>query len=1098
MKNKHGTTAVPQAQNDFLIPRRAVFGFVPLILLGPSLLVEGAEALVGADVSELPTGDLKRGIIDLQFRRSTDLVLIRFRFRNAQWKNGGIERLHPGHPLTVTAQLSPQHLNEQAILYSDTSWTGPPVWSALARPSRIAFDIPHGRLEIARADLLNWDHWRERRVEPLLPLGQIQEPSLDQTAIELPANLILSPDPGSNWSPSAGGRVPHVISVDYHAAGGRSEKGRRFELWHLRLLSATERKRLWSLDPTPLTSLQKPMVRAVWSDFFPSPCGHEIEPCPVPAPDTVLTGLSKNDRRQIVMLSHADEYFQSAKTVEDYDGGFDSRIGVDTLALSSPGGWLNLKKHWDTRNLVNPQTDLTDWTNKTELGRDSFAQTQYAAYLYPFGFHVTVVKTTFRDNLDYPAPGAATSVALLRQFVSIRFVDRAISILDPHLVFTEIATAEPETPHLTLPRWDTDGYCWPLLEGTQEIYSFPFTATDVTGQTHRFSAPQLVVDQNTLAQHSIPTLDAIETLYYRGGETPPLRRRPFYSQNVSFMQVGTNDNRSATVPVLDILLAASRDPKPNVALRAPFIPFLDSLRVTLPAGFAVRSSSSSASSPPAFPSSAWFRPMAATDSTPAGQNVNQVFLVRDPAQLYDPIVPANRLEIQVIYDSRAADIGGLAVPNITVGGFSPSGPFGWTPWTVATVVSDPRPPYDPTQIPIPSFAAGTFDPLEYFGPVINGFQDAAILGVNLSDVLATIIGAAAASLPVLQTLITPTGQTYLFSWKTSALKSSLAFLTFSDSSLQLNGEVDVDLTGAEIDFSSSGELTDFTIYLNLDVVGTISFHFQSITFQQKRGAATSFQVSPPSISLSGALNFVNDLLDGIQGDFANLLGLNSDALAISSSGLTYSLPSISVPDIALGALDISNLSFNSTVTVPFTSGQEAQVSFNFGKAESPFTITVLGLGGGGSLDIAAQTTRINSLEISLLFGGEVSIDLGIIQGSAHVFVGIIYASQLQTTGQILNSVTAYIDAGVSVSIPVLIGASVDVQLSLTYVDSSPPKFYGVAQVTVEIEILYVPTWVTESWPWTIEGGGGSSSSNSMSEEAAAELWNAYLIADGEG
>jgi hypothetical protein len=158
----------------------------------------------------------------------------------------------------------------------------------------------------------------------------------------------------------------------------------------------------------------------------------------------------------------------------------------------------------------------------------------------------------------------------------------------------------------------------------------------------------------------------------------------------------------------------------------------------------------------------------------------------------------------------------------------------------------------------------------------------------------------------------------------------------------------------------------------------------------------------------------------------------------------------------------------------------------------------LGLGGGGSLDIAAQTTRINLLEISLLFGGEVSIDLGIIQGSAHVFVGIIYASQLQTTGQILNSVTAYIDAGVSVSIPVLIGASVDVQLSLTYVASSPPQFYGVAQVTVEVEILYVPTWVTESWPWSIEGGGSSSSSSSMSEEAAAELWNAYLIADGEG
>jgi hypothetical protein len=838
----------------FLLSRRRVLWLLPGIAAFTSRLP--ASPLTGstANVSVLASSDQANGIIDLQYRRTADFALIRFRFLNARWKNRRtIEARDRSKPLLVAAWFAPQHLQEQAIPVSNP-WSGPPVWCAFSGRSRIGFDIPGGILNVSDRAILQWQRWRERRVDPLLPIANMSEPRIDETAIELPTGLSLSPDPTSDWVPSASGDGPLEINVAY-GAGGNVSHASRTELWHVSLLSKVQRDLIRRHDPKKISSLEKPMIRAVWSN-------DRVQP-----PHGVDVALTAQDRRDIVYLSHSDEYFQSASSDAIYDAGKDSRIATDALALSAMGGWLNLRKYWDTSPFQNVTTQLSAWTNRTELGRDSFVQKQYLAYLYPLGFHVIVVVTTYRDF--EVAAGSTLGVALLRQDVRISFRDRAISNQDPHLVFTEVSAQVAETP-IIVEKFlsSSNSIFWPCVPGTGTPYEFAFTTTDAAGNAQQFTAPQLVVYELALESNTGATLQLLEDEYYRGPWST-LRRRPFGGRPVSFVSNALSPtDRSATLPVLDLLLAASRDYNwsgvnaQQIQAKAPFTPFLDSLHVALAGGFVVRSSTD-LPVPQGPQQTTWCRPYCPNGPLVANprpfSNPNNVFLVRDPAQFGNLTQ-----EIQISYDARAAGIGGLALPNITVGGFGVTGPFGWAPGTwanplPAAAATDPRPPYDPGIVPIPIFPTGLLNPADYFTNLVEGVaQSSVLLGVQLNALLAIInngpSGAAPIDvLPVFKTTADDSGTTYSFSWITSAFAAggpASTLVTHADSILRMSAVMNVGSTGQVSDFSASGELTDFAINLNLGTVGAISFAFQSITFTQQGAGTPTFSLSPPAVSLS--------------------------------------------------------------------------------------------------------------------------------------------------------------------------------------------------------------------------------------------------------
>ena len=1093
---------------SLLVPRRTMFWVLPGLAAGASSLYGFGEGASASDISNPTAAGSLSDTIDIVYRRPNDFALICFRFRNAKWRDPTtIETANHALPLSVTALFSPQHLAEQAIPDS-MSWPGTSVWSSLSGLSRIGFEIPKGIFDFSTEDLLNWSGWKERRVNPLYPLKDIQSgaaaPRTDQTAIELPSRLLLSPDLGAIWVPSANSADTITSSVAYRAQHGTIH-GKRSELWHLRLISATEALRIRSHDPTPLTSLEKSMVRAVWSDSYPPPCvaGGAVV-CPPDPPAVDLTSLTKDNRSDMVKLSHAQEYAQTATNDSDFDRGADSRIAIDTMALSAAGGWLNLVKHWDTSALASTDTALVGWINRTELGRDSFVQTETAAYLYPFGFHVVVVTTTYRDIVQNVSDPTA-SVALLRQFLTIRFRDRAISNIDPHLVFPQISTDIAETPHLALTGWDPNAQniYWPALESSGAIYEFPFSTLDAGGQTQHFTAPQLLVSQEPLANYTSVLLCKLETEYY-SVPNKTRRRRNFGAQNAVFSNAGPAANKSSMLPVVEILLAASRDtpPNPNQKIKAPFTPFLDSVRVSLPAGFAVRSGDATATAvstiPPAVgPTSAWFRPVdpgASVPSQPGYPNKNQVFLVRDRAFDND--------ELTIDYNSRAAGIGGVAIPSLSsVGGFGLSGPFGWTP-TAPTILPDPRPPFVPSALP--PFAAGHFDPSEYFG------SSAVLLGVNLGTILKEVLDDSTASqLPVLQCLQTATGYTYTFQWTTTAFADSTHSSTAifqtdpANTKLQMAGQLQVDFTGQQSSFSANGQITDVTINLSFASVGGLSLYFQSISFTEQSGSPTKFNVSlqPPGISFSGSLNFISGMLNAIDNAFGGLLGSAADALTVTSSGLTYRLPTVAIPDISMGIIDISNITFTSSVNLPFTNVSQTQVTLGLSSMDHPFLISAFGLGGGGYTSITADTTHIDVFDIALQFGGDVALNLGVVVGDAYILVGVMYGCDHTNPNHPVVTFSAYLHGGVDVEVLDLISASASVDIALNYVDQSgQATLTGSADLTFEVDVVGFSKSVSVTYTYTIIGGSASQiealTEGRSVDDAAASFWQEYQSAFG--
>ena len=174
--------------------------------------------------------------------RKEDFVALRFDFYNLIKKpyQAGQTRLYPKDGVNINPiiviHFPPQHIVEEAYYdqiqrldKQNKSEVLPtqPIPSLIAGPTRIAFTIP--RLTISEGipytidSLLNWTHWAgiQLRVVPYAkrrpePAG-LREPGHDETMIELPYHILLSPSETQQWKIS----------------GFTANKDNKYELWHM-------------------------------------------------------------------------------------------------------------------------------------------------------------------------------------------------------------------------------------------------------------------------------------------------------------------------------------------------------------------------------------------------------------------------------------------------------------------------------------------------------------------------------------------------------------------------------------------------------------------------------------------------------------------------------------------------------------------------------------------------------------------------------------------------------------------------------------------------------------------------------------------------
>lgn len=322
----------------------------------------------------------------LRIVRPDDLLVLDVELVNLHLSDDGLrlERVDPGAPAGITVHLPSQHVAERAYFEFKQSLEPvdqPPVGALAAGLTRLAFRLPDGQANIAfsAGGLLDWAAFVPRLAPNALPPGTSDGPAPavpapDETAIEFPYRLLLSPDPTGRWNHR---RTP------FTAAG-------RTELWHTRLAA----------DGSPAP------VRAV---------GRR------PVSDTLRTSLSDRDLDDLVTLSGDfsvrprswiemglpfllwRQRLQAARLL-----GFDYvplPIDADELMLTALGASARLRGRWTypepdqdpdvLRTFGMPTPSLEQYEHITGLGRDQYVRVVRRGFVH-LGMRTSIVKVTER------------------------------------------------------------------------------------------------------------------------------------------------------------------------------------------------------------------------------------------------------------------------------------------------------------------------------------------------------------------------------------------------------------------------------------------------------------------------------------------------------------------------------------------------------------------------------------------------------------------------------------------------------------------------------------------------------------------------------
>jgi hypothetical protein len=274
---------------------------------------------------------------------------------------------------------------------------------------------------------------------PIEVLAKAREPRPDETAIEAPWRLVLSPSDREGFTHAD---VP-VGPSDPVAALEPPTARERIELWHSRI---GVRRPATTPDGDPTVSIdERPdsqrIVRAIWA--------RERELSADPNRDLLgpfRSSLRPHDRWQLVKQSSEDVTSAKPKTHIA-----PRPVDVKGLALSSLGAWLDVHGSWDALaydaiSTADPQGSrpaLLSWDHLAPMGRDQFVKVVEVGFLYPLGHKAVLIRQTERK-----IKSATNPVARLfqRQYIVVAEPERTHAVHD--LPFTNVRFLTLITPDL--------------------------------------------------------------------------------------------------------------------------------------------------------------------------------------------------------------------------------------------------------------------------------------------------------------------------------------------------------------------------------------------------------------------------------------------------------------------------------------------------------------------------------------------------------------------------------------------------------------------------------------------------------------------------
>jgi hypothetical protein len=993
----------------------------------------------------------------LRLVRPEDLLVLDIEVENLQLSDDGrrLERVDAALPAGLAVRLPSQHVAERAFFEFEDGLEpadSPPVGALAAAPSRLSFALRDNQASVAFSidGLLNWETLVPRLAPNALPPDVSDGPApgvpaADQTAIEFPYRLLLSPDASARWTHR---REPFTVD-------GRTE------LWHTRLAR--------SVSPVP--------VRAV---------GRR------PVPDTLRTSLSDRDLDEIVTLT--SDFSVRPKSWHELGlsfpiwfawmqaaglFGFDyvpRPLEVEHLMLTPLGASVRSRGHWDypgerdreaLESFGMPTPSLERYEHIAGLGRDQLVRVVRRGYLHT-GQRASIVKVTERrfeprqlrtEEGPQGPVGVFGATAYLRQYYKIVVQEpeisyRALSGGYEHggreMPLQSLRLTTLETPKIgpgsfTEPFWITVG-------GRE--YEFGFVATDWEDQTITGSIP-LVFVPDEAAKNAPAVVKAFESADER------LRRRSLANQDLALADPTESKRGSTRAPTEALTFTLKEVRADRVA--------------NLPITYRPR----------------WLMEVGAADVHLESVerltgSANAVRITFDQAYLGGGLAPeANaagvfaRLAEQVDVKFGGAQAGGLARPDASVQAISSrqgalassfAQPAGSQP-DVATVFGNSK-------------LFGTFalkDVLAEIGELKpDHFTHADLPEDDLQKLLDD--PDRHLEIPVLRTRpLERDGRRHAvetrYVWK-PRLAAKAPFEFDGRSELVLDARTVTPLDGKQATSEVRGELRGFS----MSFLGVVAVRMDRLAFGVLPGRKPDVTAEGLDLEFKGALQFVNTLREALSTDGFS----DPPAIELTPEGIRTGY-SLGIPTVGVGVFSLQNLALSAALSVPFIE-KPAGVRFGLSERHHPFLVTVTLFGGGGFFALGVSAKGVDEIEAAIEFGGNISLNLGVASGGVYVMAGIYFGR----TGKVAT-LTGYLRCGGYLSVLGLIAISIEFYLAFTYRDKGGGRseVWGQARVTVCVAVACFNKTVVLTLERRFAGAGGDPA---LEEVLDPEDWETYCTA----
>jgi hypothetical protein len=915
----------------------------------------------------------------------------------------------------IVVYFPPQSIGEQSFV-EDTIKTADfvpatPVNYRSAALSRLVFDFKDGVTGIPYTfeHLLNWHNGE---LEPRLDQRAITpSPAFEKIPVKQGLNkirlahgwftpaMMVSGSSLINYPPALD---TTAIEAPYRLLLSPDQNG-YWDSAVSTVMASSPRADLWharlqsaSATPTPPV----PVVRAIWS----------VDKTPGISPDPFGENASLTvDERDLIVTNSA------LKAVD-----------ANRMMLTALGAWLNLDGDWS--QLPDDLVTLEKWLHRSTLGRDQFVQVVLRGYLFPFGHKAVLIKITERKFGQNP-PGRVGAWLRTREFIVVKEFERNYINKEPghkvyqhdtrEIPFRSVRLLTKITPLLDLPYLPIDTFTtttaadaafWPRVGNTD--FLFNLNATDKDGNVVEFSAPLAFV-RNDVSRNAGDVQKIINKQKNSGPPDEGRRTYAFGGQKIVFADsLGEADDALETTSIT--FNGFFRQKNTGETWARPFYPTMATAQVVVPAmrQFGNVGSSNSISF------FAGYLEKGFTDINEQGE----IF-----AKFNDGVA------ISYGGGNNTDKVGGMITPEMRASGLSRAhGIVGGKVGGSSISIDDQ----------LANFANGKFNPADFFG----GASARILGGIDLFDILDPITDfAKGGDLQIPQWVNTVAGGqlTRTFTWKTDKLKADAApFASGSARTLEITCTVQVGAAGLKSTIHA--RLVDFTITL----ADVIEIPFKEFSMDMEAGRKPEVNVNMGSVRFCGALGFISEIEDKLQLDrFVDPPGID-----VTAEGLAISY-GVQLPSIQVGIFALQNLALNASATLPFT-GDPFRARFALSERQNPFTISVSLFAGGGFFAIGVGLDGVEMLELSLEFGGNLSLDVGVASGGVHVMAGIYIKISKKVA-----ELTGYVRAGGSLNVLGIIYVSVELYLGLTY-DFKNNKAWGEASLTLEIGILFFSIDVT--------------------------------------